>query len=189
MMRLARISLAVALALLICTPVMAQPGGGGGGRRAPGGFGGFGFGPGGRGISERMLARLNLTTEQMDAAKAAIAKHAEKIKDLTAKSRPSQEEMTALREEIQKIDRTGKTPQELREAVEAARKKVLPKEKLQAAEDLAKERAAELADVKKAIGEEKAKELDKLLQAPFGKGAPGAKEGKGGGRRGKKAEA
>jgi hypothetical protein len=97
--------------------------------------------------------------------------------------------MTALREEIQKIDRTGKTPQELREAFEAARKKVLPKEKLQAAEDLAKERAAELADVKKAIGEEKAKELDNLLQAPFGKGAPGAKEGKGGGRRGKKAGA
>jgi len=170
MMRLARISLALTLALLIATPLLAQEEKKGRGGR---GAGGFGMGAGGRGISERTLGRLNLTDAQMEAAKKAIAKHAEKIKELSEKSRPTQEEMTKLREEMQKIDRTGKTREQLMEAYQAARKNALPKEKVEAAEALTKERAAELKDVKEAIGEEKAKELDKLLSAPFGGGKDG----------------
>jgi len=175
MMRLVRISLALALALLIATPVMAQPpGGGGGGRRGPGGMM---FGPGGRGISARTLDRLNLSTEQREAADKAIAKHAEKIKECTEKSRLTQEQRTTLMEAVQKIDREGKTPEQLRDLFQAEMKKVQKPEQAKASEELAAERKAELADVKKAIGEEKTKELEKLLAAPPG-GAP--KDGKGG---------
>jgi Spy/CpxP family protein refolding chaperone len=164
--------LALALALLIATPVMAQPPAGKGGGRGMGGFG-----AGGRGIGARTLDRLNLSTEQREKADAAIAKHAEKIKDLTEKSRLSQEDRTKLMEAVQKIDREGKTPEEMAKLFQAEMKKVQTPEQAKASAELAAERKAELADVKKAIGEEKAKELDKLLAAPMGRGGQGAKAG------------
>ena len=149
----------------------------------------MGFGAGGRGISPRLLERLNLTADQKEAAEKAIAKHAEKIKECSEKARLTQEQRTTLMEAIQKIDREGKTQEQLRDAFQAEMKKVQKPEQAKASEELAAERKAELADVKKAIGEEKAKELDKLLAAPMR--GPGAKDGKGPGTRKsrKKAEA
>ena len=185
MMRLVRITLALALALLIASPLMAQEEKKGGGR----GRGGAGFfGAGGRGVGARTLDRLNLSTEQREKADAAIAKHAEKIKDLTEKSRLSQEDRTKLMEAVRAIDREGKTPEEMAKLFQAEMKKVQTPEQAKASAELAAERKAELADVKKAIGEEKAKELEKLLAAPMGRGGPGGKDGKTPGTRKRKAK-
>ncbi len=182
MMRLVRISLALALALLIATPVMAQPPEGKGGGRGRGGAGGFGFGAGGRGISERLLGTLELTADQMDAAKKAIAKHAEKIKELTEKSRLSQEDRTKLMEAVRAIDREGKTPEEIAKLFQAEMKKVQTPEQAKAAEDLVKERAAELKDVKEAIGADGAKKLDEALKTRMGPGGGKGKDGAPGGK-------
>jgi hypothetical protein len=148
----------------------------------------MGFGAGGRGISERLLGTLDLTADQMEAAKKAIGKHAEKIKELTEKSRLSQEDRTKLMEAVRAIDREGKTPEELAKLFQAEMKKVQTPEQAKAAEDLVKERAAELKDVKEAIGD-KATKLDEALKARMGPGGPSKDGAKKGTRRGKKKEA
>jgi len=132
MMRLARISLALTLALLDRHPPVGSGEKKGRGGRGAGGSAWRGWPR----ISERTLGRLNLTDAQMEAAKKAIAKHAEKIKELSeeVQADPGGDDENAPKRCRRSTGRQD--PGAVDGGVSGGQENALPKEKVEAAEAL-----------------------------------------------------
>lgn len=173
-------SILVCSALLLATPVFAQPGGGG-----RGGFGGRGFGGGVSGLvgMAEVQKELGITDEQ----KTEITKVIEESRPMRGAGGFNREEFQNLSEEerTKRFEEMRKQGEETAKKVEEKVKGVLNEQQWTRLSELRIQREgvnalsrAEVAE-KLALSDEQKKEIAKLnegLRPTFGRGAPGGGE-------------
>ncbi len=118
MMRIVRVTLTLALALLIAAPLLAAEG-----KKGGKGRGGFGmFGAMGNPVP-RILARLNLSDDEKAATDAIVKEFGPKIEAAQKDARPTEEQQAAIKEAFSELrGKEGVTPQERMEAINKAAK-------------------------------------------------------------------
>ena len=123
MMRIVRITLTLALALLIATPLLAaegkkgERGKRGEGARGPGMFGAMGN------PVPRILARLNLSDDEKAATGAIVKEFAQKIEAAQKEAAPTEDQRAAIKEAMTELrGKEGVTREQMMEAINKAAK-------------------------------------------------------------------
>ncbi len=173
MMKIVRLTLALALALLIATPLLAAEG-----KKSERGKRGEGRGPG-AGMQfdiTRMLRGLNLTDEQEKQIKEIRGKYQKDLDAATKAAELTPEQQKARREAFQKVKESGVSGDEARKAFAEAMKSVkLTPEQTKAQEKLRELRGAMMKEVNSVLTEEQRKQLQERFR-----GGKGGKSRRGG---------